>query len=136
MKWLKFFREKSGLSISKLANLTGVQTNTVWRWENGRAIPSADMVRNLANALKLSETELLNGPISEEWELKIRIATEGVIEVGKLGSLAELSVGDKAMAITLSASYELWEDDAKFEILVEDLRKKRAVGLKTHKEAF
>ena len=49
-------------------------------------------------------------------------------------SSAVLNVSDDAMAITLSAGYELWEDDAKFEELIEDLRRKRTIGLKTRKE--
>lgn len=49
-------------------------------------------------------------------------------------SSAVLNIGDDAMAITLSAPYELWEDDVKFEELLADLRKKRATGLKTRRE--
>ena len=49
-------------------------------------------------------------------------------------SSAVLNVGDDAMAITLSASYELWENDAEFEKLIEQLRRKRATGLKTRRE--
>lgn len=137
MKWLKFFRDKSGLSLNKLADLIGVQMNTVWRWESGRATPSAEMVQNLANALGVSETELLNGPVSKNWEIRIKLAKEGVIEVSSLGNSAELSVGDIGMAITVSGSYDIWEDEAKFEAqIIADLRKKRIAGLKLHKEAF
>lgn len=137
LKWLKFFRDKSGLSLNKLADLIGVQMNTVWRWESGRATPSAEMVQNLANALGVSETELLNGPVSKNWEIRIKLAKEGVIEVSSLGNSAELSVGDIGMAITVSGSYDIWEDEAKFEAqIIADLRKKRIAGLKLHKEAF
>ena len=137
LKWLKFFRDKSGLSLNKLADLIGVQMNTVWRWESGRATPSAEMVQNLANALGVSETELLNGPVSKNWEIRIKLAKEGVIEVSSLGNSAELSVGDIGMAITVSGSYDIWEDEAKFEAqIIADLRKKRIAGLKLHNEAF
>ena len=79
----------------------------------------------------------MNGPVSEDWEVKIKIAKEGVIEVGKLGNSVELSVGDIGMAVTVSGSYDVWEDDAKFEAqVIENLRKKRIAGLKLYKEAF
>ena len=137
MKWLKFFREKSGLSLNKLADLIGVQMNSVWRWESGRATPSAEIVRNLANALCVSETELLNGPVSENWEIRIKLAKEGVIEVGNMGTSFDLNVGNTAMAVTVSGSYDIWEDEAKFESqIIAELRAKRSAGLKLHKEAF
>ena len=136
MKWLKFFRDKSGLSLNKLADLIGVQMNTVWRWESGRATPSAEMARNIANALGISETELFNGPFSENWEIRIKISKEGVIDVSGLRPSAEINVGDKGIAVTLSGSYELWADDAKFEKFVEQLRNKRQAALKFYQEAF
>ena len=40
------------------------------------------------------------------------------------------------MGLTLSASYDLWEDDAKFENLLEQIRHKRAVGLKIRREEW
>ena len=40
------------------------------------------------------------------------------------------------MAVTLSGSYELWADDAKFEELIEDLRRKRTLGLKARHESW
>lgn len=136
MKWLKFFREKSGLSLNKLADLINVQMNTVWRWESGRATPSAEMVQKLANVLGISETELLNGSQSDEWKLEIKLSKEGVIDVSGLKPSAEINVGDKGIAITLSGSYELFADDAKFEDFVEQLRSKRQAALKFYKEAF
>lgn len=136
MKWLKYFREKSGLSMNKLSELLQVKLNTIWRWENGRASPSVEMAQKLAKILNVTETELINGPVSNDWELKIKISKESVIEVGNIGSSAEISVGDTAMAITLSANYDLWEDDAKFEGLVEQLRNKRQAALRLRKESW
>ncbi|MBQ4401697.1 MAG: hypothetical protein II832_05985 [Synergistaceae bacterium] len=52
------------------------------------------------------------------------------------GSTATLSIGYNAMAITLSADYTLWEDDAKFEALMKDLRRKCRLGLRTRKEGW
>lgn len=37
---LKRFRDQSGLSWSELARRLGVYRHTVWRWKEGRALPS------------------------------------------------------------------------------------------------
>ena len=80
--------------MNKLSELLHVKLNTIWRWENGRASPSVDMARELAKILNVTETELLNGPVSNDWELRIKISKERVIEVGNIGSSAEINVGD------------------------------------------
>lgn len=141
MKWLKYYREKSGLSMSKLSERLGVQLNTVWRWESGRASPSVEMARALAQIFDVTESELLNGPAMQEWELRMVVNKTGnkeggTVDMTGITSTATLSIGDDAMAITLSADYELWEDDAKFDALMEDLRRKRQLGLKTRKEGW
>ena len=107
---------------------------TVRRWESGEIIPRMNEIKQICEVLQVSESELLNGPASENWELKILMKKEGVIDMTSKTSSAVLNIGEDAMAITLSAGYELWEDDAKFEELIEQLRKKRKVGLKTRKE--
>ena len=49
---------------------------------------------------------------------------------------SSLEMSDSGMGLTLSASYDLWEDDAKFENLIEQLRAKRYAGLKLRKESW
>ena len=146
MKWLKYYREKAGLSLNKLAEMLGVQLNTVWRWESGRAITSVEMAKALAQIFGITESELLNGPGSQNWELKLVVSktsqeTEGgtmnltaTMDMTAARSTATLAIGDNAMGITLSAPYELWEDDSRFEELIEDIRRKRSKGLKMRRE--
>ena len=62
MKWLKYYREKSGLSMQKLSEILDVKLNTVWRWENDKASPSVDIAMALAKIFDITESELLNGP--------------------------------------------------------------------------
>lgn len=139
MKWLKYYRDKSGLSMNKLAEILGVQLNTIWRWENERASPSVEMAKTLAQIFGITESELLNGPDKQNWELRLVMRKsgrpqEGVIDMTNPKSSAALFIEDDMMAITLSAGYPLWEDDSRFEELIEDIRRKRAIGLKTRKE--
>ena len=131
---IKQFRKKAGLTQPELAQLLGVSFSTLRRWEAYGGQPRADELRKLCEVLGCSESDLLNGPTRENWELKILMKKEGVIDMTEKKSSAVLNIGDDAMAITLSAGYELWEDDTKFEELIEQLRRKRAVGLKTRKE--
>ena len=42
---VKEFREKTGLTQEELAEKMGVQRNTVWRWENGKAKISAPSIQ-------------------------------------------------------------------------------------------
>ena len=131
---LKELRKQARLSQSNFADLVGVSFMTIRRWESGEVIPRMNEIKQICEVLQVSESELLNGPASENWELKILMKKEGVIDMTSKTSSAVLNIGEDAMAITLSAGYELWEDDAKFEELIEQLRKKRKVGLKTRKE--
>ena len=136
LKWLKYYREKTGLSMNKLSEMIGVQLNTIWRWENGKASPSVEIAKMLAKIFSITEGELLNGPASQNWELRLVVSKEGVIDMTGTTSTATLNIGDTAMGITLSAGYELWEDDAKFEELISQLRRKRQLGLRTRREGW
>ena len=133
---LKELRKSNRLSQSALAELTGVSFMTIRRWESGEVIPRISEIRQLCEVLGCTESELLNGQSPDDWELRVLVNKKGVLTAdmttGK--SSAVLNVSDEAMAITLSAGYELWEDDAKFEELIEDLRRKRKIGLRTRKE--
>lgn len=133
---LKELRKSNRLSQSALAELTGVSFMTIRRWESGEVIPRISEIRQLCEVLGCTESELLNGPSTDNWELKVLVNKKGVeiVDMTTSKSSAVLNVSDEAMAITLSAGYELWEDDAKFEELIEDLRRKRTIGLRTRKE--
>ena len=133
---LKELRKSNRLSQSALAELTGVSFMTIRRWESGEVIPRISEIRQLCEVLGCTESELLNGQSPDEWELRILVNKKGVetVDMTTSKSSAVLNVSDEAMAITLSAGYELWEDDAKFEELIEDLRRKRKIGLRTRKE--
>ena len=140
-KCLRMLRKKANLIQPELAELVGVSVITLKRWETGVRTPRIEEIKRLCEVLGCSESELLNGPAMQEWELRMVVNKTGDQEGGTVNmtgtsSTATLSIGDNAMAITLSADYTLWEDDAKFEALMEDLRRKRQLGLKTRKEGW
>ena len=140
-KLITAVRKKRGISQEELAHMLSVNTATLSRWENGHFEPKASVIKKLCEVLGCTEAEILNGPASQNWELRMVVSKTGDKEGGTVdmtgtGSTATLSIGDNAMAITLSADYTLWEDDAKFEALMEDLKRKRHLGLKTRKEGW
>ena len=128
MEWLKLYREKAGKSQKDLAEIVGVQENTVWRWENKRASPSVEIVKALASALHVTEAELLNGPERQEWVLKIRVSVdpkEEEIDMTEGGCISNLDLTRKGAALTLGADYATFEDEGKFESLINQLRAAR-----------
>ena len=136
---LKIWREKAGLTQRELAKALDVQFQTVWRWEHGEREPSLDILKKLCEILGITESELLNGPVKESWELRLVMRKagdpqKGVMDMAPSGSNAALYMEDDRMAIMLSGDYTLWENDDEFEALIKQLRRKRALGLKSRKE--
>ena len=132
-------RKKAGLTQDELADRVNVSVMTVRRWEWGKRIPRATEMQLLIEALNVTANELLNGSEEQDWELRLLVkrgdpTSKGVIDLTGKTVTSTLELSDLAMGITLSASYDLWEDDEKFEGLIEQLRKKRATGLKTRRE--
>ena len=101
-----------------------------------------DELKRLCEVLGCTEAELLNSSASQNWELRLVVnktndGTKGEkLDMGGDTTSAVLNLSDNAMAITLSAGYALWEDDAQFEALIEDLRRKRLSGLKLRRESW
>lgn len=88
MKCLKVLREKAGISQRKLAEKLGVDENTVWRWEAGRAYPSVGVGKQIADLLGVSVDELLNGPAEETREFTLIYDREGDLRMEVLNMAA------------------------------------------------
>lgn len=140
-KNIRFFRRKNRLTQEKLSELASCSVDTLQRWENGTREPKASDIMKLCEILHCTESELLNSPADASWELRLVMRRagdpqEGVMEMTTNGSNAALYMEDSKMAIMLSADYALWEDDVQFEELIEQLRRKRTLGLKSRKEGW
>ena len=136
LKYLSHFRRKRGLTQVMLAEMVDIGFNSIARYERDEIKPSIETAKKIADALGTTVEELLNGPASQNWELRLVVSKEGVIDMTGATSTATLNIGDTAMGITLSAGYELWEDDAKFEELINQIRRKRQLGLRTRREGW
>lgn len=58
---IKNLREKKGLSQTDLADILGVSSKTVSKWETARGLPDISLIEPLANALSVSVMELMTG---------------------------------------------------------------------------
>ena len=56
---IKLLREKERYTQKALAKAIGVQSNTIWRWETGKAVPDTENARKLALTLGTSSSYLL-----------------------------------------------------------------------------
>ena len=136
---LRILRKRAGLTQEELAEQLGLSYMTIRRWETMKIIPRFDEIKKIAEILHVRESELLNGSSADNWELRLVVSKTnegGIVDMTSSKSSAVLNISDDAMAITLSAGYELWEDDSAFEELISQLRRKRSVGLKTRREEW
>ena len=58
---IKELRERKSLTQSELANLIGVNENTINDWENGKNLPDTNLIEKLSKALGISVVELVEG---------------------------------------------------------------------------
>lgn len=59
-KKLKLERNKRDLSQIALANKAGVDKNTIWKIETGQVSPTIDTLEEIANALEMEFSELVD----------------------------------------------------------------------------
>lgn len=57
---LRYLRQRSGLSLGQLADMTGIRRDTIAHLENGRADPQPYQLRLLARALNVPPLDLVS----------------------------------------------------------------------------
>ncbi len=60
---IRSLREQKGLTQTHLADLLGVSSKAVSKWETGKGLPDITLIEPLGNALGVSVTELLSGEV-------------------------------------------------------------------------
>ena len=134
---IAIIRKIRGIRQDELAHLLSINVTTLSRWENGHFEPKASVIKELCTHLHCTESELLNGAKRNDWDLRLVIAREGEeIDMTTTEPDATLSIKDKTMTVSLTAGYDLWEDDAKFNGLIEMLKARRSAGLRLRKESW
>ena len=128
---LRAFRKKKGFSQEELADRAKITLRTFIRWENGETQPRIDEIRRLAQALNVTEQELLTGdPKAAEWVLTVKIAEEfreEVIDVSRsVPTVASIITTPQGGYLCLGGDYSLWSNPENFKKLIRDLKKFQA----------
>lgn len=58
---IKTLREKKGLTQTELADILGVSSKAISKWETAKGLPDISLIEPLANALSVSVMELMTG---------------------------------------------------------------------------
>ena len=124
--FIKEWRKKRGLTQEKLAELVGIHPNTLLKWEYGTREPKASELQKLAKALGITEADLLNGPASQELEVKIVMGVKSVSALAGI-SLASNSftygVNDTEPSIVLMGNVRIETPEDRTKAREEILRK-------------
>jgi transcriptional regulator with XRE-family HTH domain len=75
LRGLRQARQRSGLSISQLADLTGLRRDTITHLEHGKEEPQAYVIHRLGVVLHTSTSELLGISVLESAEPPSRAQT-------------------------------------------------------------
>ena len=107
---------------------------TVRRWEWGDSTPNLHDIKQLAEALHVSEQQLLS-PDKEasRWVLTIKVAqdfSQEVIDLSKgISSVSSITTTPEGGVLTLGGGYEMWADDNNFNQFIKDIKKARSLVL-------
>ena len=130
---LRELRKQAGLTQEELAKRINISLMTFKRWEWGQRAPRLEEIKRIAQALNVTEDELLNGPKNESWTLEIKFDNSQKELVNMTADFPCISsvTGSKFGAVlTLSGKWDTFKDDAKFQDFVDQLIKARDKILK------
>lgn len=120
------------MTQEELAELLGVHIVTLNRWERGHFEPKGSILTKIAEVLKTTEAELLHGPKEEdEWKLTIKMEATQMIDLTGKSCISAMECSQNGAALQLGGAYELFENDAKFEDFINQLRAARALVIET-----
>lgn len=135
---LRELRKKAGLTQEDLAEYVEVHLNTISRWENGVDVPKTLKLKKLANALNVTEDELLNGnEKNNQWILQIFTADkfkEAIdLSAKKMNCVSQMTITPDGAGLLLTGNWDIWGDQKQFKNLVKQLEKARDIVLQNGK---
>ena len=117
---IKALREKKGLTQTELAELLGVSSKAISKWETAKGLPDISLIEPLANALSVSVMELMTGETVINKNITSNILRSKFYVCPVCNNIVR-SVGDAVISccgITLPP-LEAEDTDAKHQITIE-----------------
>ena len=117
---IKNLREKKGITQAQLADVLGVSSKTVSKWETAKGLPDITLMEPLAKALSVSVMELMSGDTVVNKNISSNILRSKLYVCPICNNIIS-AVGDAVICccgITLPA-LEAEETDAEHQITVE-----------------
>ena len=97
-KFIAQCRKAKNLTQSQLAEMLGISTNAVSKWERGLSMMDISLLKPLSEILGVSVNDILSGEIVEDNMLKEK-AEENIINVSKMYHLKGIESGALAMLV-------------------------------------
>ena len=113
MKGLRAIRERKGLTLQQVEDLTGIDGNTISRYERGVLNPTSKTVLKISEGLGVTVDELLNGPVENRItiELVFEKPKEEMIDMSNANGKFKLFLGDDGeVGISGGAKFASKED--------------------------
>ena len=129
---IKRLRLQKGLSQGKLAEMAQTSLHTIFRAENNKTSLNVALLKRIAEVLGVSVDDLLRGPAEEQWVLEIKVADskEEVIDMtGTMPCVAAITGTQSGANLQLSAKWETFRDDAKFQDFIDQVTRARGLLL-------
>ena len=126
---LRRLRNNAGLSQAELAYKVDVVEITIRRWESGLRQPRMKDIQKLAEALHVTEDELLNGGPEVTWVLHVEIGNtkEDFIDLKKntIKPEAVIITSKEGAYLKLGGDWSLWNEKELFNKLKKELERLR-----------
>ena len=97
-KFISRQRKAQNLTQSQLAEILGVSTNAVSKWERGVCMMDMSLLKPLSEVLGITVNDILSGEIVSENMIKQK-ADENIVEISKYYHLQGIESGAWAMLI-------------------------------------
>lgn len=138
MKGLRLIRERRGLTLQQMEEITGIALNTISRYERGVISPNADTALKIAQALGVTVDELLNETTKQEFEVKIVMGVKnltGVAGIEITDNTFLYGVQDDEPQIHIAGKVRIDTPELREKALEEIIRKfKKACWMFDHKD--
>lgn len=98
MRGLRAIRDRKGLKLREVEELTGVDLNTISRYERGVLGATVETAQKIAKALDVSVDELVNGPDEQS---VIEVSLKFTSNLDMKNEVIDMA-GTKGFALTMS----------------------------------